>query len=89
MVFPYRSNQLQYIELFERLLKSLKVDVISIDREIAKKASQIRAAYKTFKAMDSLQLAASCLSGCELFLTNDKQLIQFKEQKCMLIDELG
>ena len=61
---------------------------MEINQEIAKKAAQIRAEYKGFKAMDALQLAAACLSGCDLFLTNDKQLRQFKEMKCITVEEL-
>ncbi len=38
--------------------------------------------------MDALQLATACLTGCDLFLTNDKQLKQFKEMKCVMVDEL-
>ena len=38
--------------------------------------------------MDSLQLAATCLTGCDLFLTNDKQLRQFQEIKCITVDEM-
>ena len=52
------------------------------------KAAQIRAEYKGFKAMDALQIATACLSGCDLFLTNDKQLKQFKEVKCITVAEL-
>ena len=37
--------------------------------------------------MDALQLATACISGCDLFLTNDKQLRQFKEMKCIIVDE--
>ncbi len=38
--------------------------------------------------MDALQLAAACLSKCDLFLTNDKQLRRFKAIKCITVDEL-
>ncbi len=38
--------------------------------------------------MDALQLAAACLSKCDLFLTNDKQLKQFKDINCVTVDEL-
>ena len=58
-----------------------------IDISIAKKAAQIRARFKDFKAMDCLQLATACLQQCDLFLTNDKQLRQFDELKCMVIDD--
>ncbi len=38
--------------------------------------------------MDALQLATACLSGCDLFLTNDKQLKQLKEINCITVEEL-
>ena len=46
------------------------------------------AEYKGFKAMAALQLAVACLSKCDLFLTNDKQLRQFREIKCIIVEEL-
>ena len=47
----------------------------------------IRAQYKHFKAMDSLQLATAIESGCDLFLTNDNQLKQFSEIKCVTVED--
>lgn len=38
--------------------------------------------------MDALQLAVACLSKCDLVLTNDKQLKQFDEIKCLTVEEL-
>lgn len=38
--------------------------------------------------MDALQIATACLSGCDILLTNDKQLKQFKEIKCITVEEL-
>lgn len=67
---------------------TINMDIVEINREIAKKAAQIRAVYKGFKAMDAIQLAVACFEGCDLFLTNDKQLRQFKEIKCITVDEL-
>ncbi len=37
--------------------------------------------------MDSLQLAVAVLHDCDLFLTNDKQLKQFKEMSCITVEE--
>ncbi len=88
MVFPYRNNKLEYIDLFEGLLQALEFDVLEIDEKKAKKASRIRADYKAFKGMDALQLATACETKCDLFLTNDKQLKQFAEVKCITVDEL-
>lgn len=87
-VFPYRNNNNAYIDMFNRLVATINMDIVEINREIAKKAAQIRAVYKGFKAMDAIQLAVACFEGCDLLLTNDKQLRQFKEIKCITVDEL-
>lgn len=88
MVFPYRINAEAYIAMFEKLIRTLGFKVSVIDEAIARKAARIRAEYKSFKAMDALQLASASLNGCDLFLTNDRQLRQFKEVKCITVDEL-
>lgn len=41
-----------------------------------------------FKSMDALQLAVANVTECDLFLTNDKQLRQYKKIKCITVDEL-
>lgn len=87
-VFPYRNNNHSYIDMFNRLVATINMEITEISQEIAKKAAQIRAEYKDFKAMDALQLAVACYEGCDLFLTNDKQLRQFKDIKCVTVDEL-
>ena len=87
-VFPYRNQKMSYIDSFHRLVDTLDMEITEVDQEIAKKAAQIRAQYKNFKAMDALQLATACVTGCDLFLTNDKQLKQFAEIKCVTVDDL-
>ncbi len=87
-VFPYRNQRMSYIDSFHRLIDTLDMEIAEVDQEIAKKAAQIRAQYKNFKAMDALQLATACVTGCDLFLTNDKQLKQFAEIKCVTVDDL-
>lgn len=88
-VFPYKTKEYSFIDMFNRLVEITDMEIVEINQEIAKKASQIRAEYKGFKAMDALQLAVACVMGCDLFLTNDKQLRQFKEIKCITVDELN
>lgn len=89
LVAPYKKDELFYIEAFERMLKALDFNVVNIDKGIAEKAAMIRAKYRSFKPMDALQLATACITGCDLFLTNDKQLRQFREVKCITLDDLG
>ena len=88
-VMPYRTGELQRIMLFHRLLLSMGIEVMGIDEKIADKAAQIRAKYSKFKAMDALQLATACLIGCDMFLTNDKQLRQFGEISVVTVDKLS
>lgn len=88
MVYPYRNNDKKLEDAFMRLIDILEIDMIKIDEKTALKAAKIRADYKTFKAMYSLQLASACLSGCDIFLTNDKQIRQFTEIKCITVDEI-
>lgn len=87
-VFPYRNNRHELIESFERLIGVLNIGFVNIDKIVADRAAQIRAVYKGFKGMDSLQLAAACLKRCDLFLTNDKQLKQFEGIKCITMDDI-
>lgn len=87
-IIPYRENTIKLLKDFDMLLEDMETDIVDITKPIAKKAAQIRADYKSFKAMDALQLAAAVKSGCEVFLTNDKQLRQYKELMVMTMDEL-
>ncbi|MCD8104728.1 MAG: PIN domain-containing protein [Lachnospiraceae bacterium] len=88
MVYPYRNNLPIYVETFEQLIHALDVDVLEISMPVARKAAKIRADYQHFKAMDALQLAAASMSDCDLFLTNDRQLRQYRELKCLTIEDL-
>lgn len=83
-VFPYRNKAYSFIDVFNRLVDTLDMEIVESNQEIARKAAQIREEYKGFKAMDALQLAVACISACDLFLTNDKQLKQFKEIECII-----
>lgn len=87
LIAPYRTNNLKKIEAFSSFIFDCGIEIRVIDEETAMKAARIRAAYQGFKSMDALQLAAACLSGCDLFLTNDKQLLRFHEIQCVTLDQ--
>ncbi|MCM1283798.1 MAG: PIN domain-containing protein [Muribaculaceae bacterium] len=87
LTYPYSQNDSKMIGDFYAFLLGMDIEISSIDREIAEKAAEIRAGYHGFKAMDALQLATACITGCDLFLTNDKQLRQFKEIRCITVAE--
>ncbi len=88
LTYPFRENDEKLINDFYSFIDDMEVEIKEIDMKIAVKAAQIRAEYKFFKPLDSLQLATACITGCDIFLTNDKQLKQFKEIKCMTMDDI-
>lgn len=87
LTYPYRTGNTEKINVFFEFLTDCNVQIHPVDISIAKKAAQIRAKYKDFKTIDCLQLATACVQQCDLFLTNDKQLRQFDELKCVVIDD--
>lgn len=85
-VNPYRIGKPELVDAFRQYLEVSRTYVINIDCKIADKAAKIRAKYKAFKTMDSLQLATAVINGCDIFLTNDTQLRQFDEIQCLIVD---
>lgn len=61
MTYPYRMGNEEKINAFLEFFSDCDILLCPIDMEIAMKAAQIRAEYKDFKTMDSLQLAAACV----------------------------
>lgn len=88
-IIPYRDNKQNLIDDFNRFLKDMDINVVDIDSQIADRAARIRAEYRCFKGMDCLQLATACENGCELFITNDRQLKQFTQLSVKLVKELA
>lgn len=86
LVFPYRTDNWEKITAFYEFVSDCGIVLRNIDRTTAEKAARIRAEYPHFKGMDALQLASACLSGCDVMLTNDNQLKQFQEIRCITID---
>ena len=87
LVFPYRTHNQKKIDVFFEFTGSCGIELIPVSAKIAETAAKIRAEYKDFKAMDALQLAVAVEIGCDLFLTNDKQLKQFTGIKCITLEE--
>ena len=87
LVYPYKNKDDNAVNIFWDFLGDANIYICNINKEIAEKAARIRAEYQSFKAFDSLQLASACSMGCDLFLTNDKQLRQFEEIQCITVED--
>jgi predicted nucleic acid-binding protein len=88
LTYPYRTGNVEKINAFFDFLGDCEIPMHSISVEVAKKAAEIRGRYPHFKTMDCLQLAVACIYSCDMFLTNDNQLRQFKEVRCITVEEL-
>lgn len=88
LTYPYRTGNVSKINLFFEFMNAAPIEIMPIDISTAKKAAEIRADYTAFKMMDALQLASACVNQCDLFLTNDKQLCQFSEIRCLTVSEI-
>ena len=89
LVHPYRTQQPEKEAAFFDFLRDARIHIIPVDADIARTAAKIRATHRSFKAMDSLQLASAVHWGCNGFLTNDKRLRSFEGTHCLIVDELA
>ena len=87
LVYPYRTDNTVKAETFWKFVYDNYIVLFPINKDIAIEAAKIRAEYKHIKTADALQLAAAICGGCDLFLTNDKQLKQFEKISCMTVEE--
>lgn len=88
LVQPYKIGKMDVINAYWTFLKDFDILKCFINEKIAIEAAKLRAKYDSIKTDDSLQLAASLEAGCDVFLTNDKQLKQVSEAKVVLVDDL-
>ena len=87
LVYPNRTGNREKIRAFYEFISDCHIQMYPITEEIAEKAAQIRADYASFKAMDALQLATAITTGCDILLTNDRQLCQFTELRIVVIGD--
>jgi predicted nucleic acid-binding protein len=69
------------------LMNSNNFTLVSIDSTMAEQAANLRARYN-IRTPDALQIAASLITGCQAFVTNDRQLQRVTELSIIILDEL-
>lgn len=88
LVAPIRQNQTDLAKTYESaILNAPYFNVFDMDKNVARKAAEIRANYK-IKTPDAIQLATAILHQADYFLTNDKQLKQVTELNILTLDDL-
>lgn len=85
---PYEENNTELVKRYQEIFMHLPSLILtSPDYDTAILASQIKAKYQ-FKLIDSFQLAMAQQNKCPSFLTNDKQLLKYKNLQVFCLDEL-
>ena len=81
------KNQL-IISEYEKVFQNLPhFELIPVDWQVARLASKLRAFYAPVKTPDALQIAASILTNCSVFLTNDEKLKKVNEIKVVTLKQ--
>jgi predicted nucleic acid-binding protein len=78
LVLPTRRADAARIVDFNCFFATQVSVMIPLDRTVFEKAIEIRAAYPSFRTPDAIHLAAATTFGCDLFLTNDAQLVHYR-----------
>jgi predicted nucleic acid-binding protein len=74
LVVPYRAGNIELAERYEAVLtRSRGVRMVDLSRDHLRLAAQLRAASGA-ATPDALQLAASLITACSAFVTNDRHL---------------
>jgi predicted nucleic acid-binding protein len=88
LVMPYRNNQVELQQVFsDVIVNGANVLFASIDREMGRRAAELRARYN-LSLTDAFQIAVALQSGCDAFLTNDMTLKRVSELSVIVLEEM-
>jgi len=71
----------------ERIINARNTTFVPLNPEIACKAAELRA-HHNLLLDDAFQLATCLASGCDGFLTNDRDLKKVEEVNILLLEEM-
>lgn len=87
LMYPIRNQNQELQNLYMELFTNNPNTVCtSIDADVGPKAAELKAIYN-LKTPDALQIAAAITSGCNGFLTNDKNLKRVTEIPVIVLKE--
>jgi len=86
LVPAFRANRIDLAEQTKLLFLSFpNLEILPVTNEISTLSAQIRAEYN-FKTPDALHLATAFVSGCKIFITNDKALQKVRGIEVFVLD---
>ncbi|MDE0638374.1 MAG: PIN domain-containing protein [Candidatus Poribacteria bacterium] len=75
---PFTDGKGTDVERFKQFLSSLSIQVLAVTYEIAERAGKLRSQYLSTRTPDALIIATALENGCDVFVTNDKNLKKFE-----------
>ena len=89
IVKPLSLGRIDIARKYEALLMNFpNLEVVDLDRDVIHQAARLRTDYR-LRPPDALQVSACLLSGAEVFITNDRQMIRIKEKlDIVILDDL-
>ncbi|MCB0629758.1 MAG: type II toxin-antitoxin system VapC family toxin [Saprospiraceae bacterium] len=87
-VKPERDGRIDLIKKLADFLEKTEFTIQNIDSSHASLFSKLRANNSFLKPLDALQVSVAYQYGCEVFLTNDKQLKKLRGIKVKLVGVL-
>lgn len=71
---PLADGKVSEVERFRQFLSSLSIQVLAVTYEIAERAGRLRSQHPSIQTPDALIVATALERGCDIFVTNDKDL---------------
>jgi len=88
LVKPMKDSRQDLVEAYTMIFETFpNLTLIPLGKSVAYRAAYFRSSYN-IKPADSIQLASAEVSNSDLFLTNDRELIQIKELKIHYLDDI-
>lgn len=87
-VQPEKEKNLFIISEYEKVFQQMpNLEIVSVNWQLARLASKMRALYPLIRTPDALQISAPLLKGCAAFLTNDEKLKQVDLLKVIVLKD--
>lgn len=88
LVLPEKQNDQLICYEYEKVFKNYpNLQILPVDFNIGRLTAKLRAKYPFLKTPDAVQISSGLISGCSLFVTNDKKLAKVKEITIAILDD--
>lgn len=88
LVRPYRDNDAEAIERIADLLSEDGIEVVEVDRAIARRAAMLRAGHAALRLPDATIIATALESRCDLIVGNDAEWAKLRGVPFARLDDV-